>query len=77
MTTVLDSTNTERAVIERALELILDIVQGMLAQIDKQDGDPDLEPSLGYHAPDMDPRLVDVEAQPPTEPLSPDTRRQK
>jgi len=68
MTTVLNSTNTERAVIERALELILDIVQGMIAQIDTQDGDPDLEPSLGYHPPDLDPRLVDAEGLPPTEP---------
>lgn len=37
----------------------------LIGILDRHDGDPDLEPSLGYHPPDYPPHLVDAEYVPP------------
>lgn len=54
-----------RAQMENALELLLDAAHGLISELDAQDGDPDLEPSLGHHPVGRDASLVDLEGAAP------------
>lgn len=57
--------NSDRALIESTAELILDIARQLIGMLDKRDGDPDLEQSLGGNNPCLHCPLWDCEGHEP------------